>query len=95
MLQRGSTGDSILAFDRAIALCEESGASYYLNSSLLFRAEAYFKKTLYAAALADLLRLPPAYQTYVPDVGMRSKEQITAEASVALQKQEKSRFRMK
>jgi tetratricopeptide (TPR) repeat protein len=95
LLHSGSTTEAILAFDKAVALGQDSGVHYYTNSTLLPRSDANFKQTRYAAALADALRLPPAYATYVPGAGMRTKEEVVTAAKEALHRQEKNRFRMK
>lgn len=86
LLKSGSTVDAIKAFGKAISLCETSGNHYYLNSSLLFRAEAHMKRAEYADALTDATPLPSGYQTYISGSGVRSKEKIISEAEAALKR---------
>ncbi len=89
LLQNGFTVDAINSFGKAISIGEKTGNHYYTNSSLLFRAEAYLKRADFKDALADVMHLPIGYQTYIPSSGMRSKEQITKEASAALARKHK------
>lgn len=93
LLQNGATVLAIDAFGSAIALGEEANYHYYTNSSLLLRADAHLKRTNFAEALADVMRLPTGYQVYIPGSGMRTKEQISAEASMSLEKKAKMRGR--
>lgn len=91
LLQNGSTIDAIAAFSNAITLGENSGNHYYTNSSLIFRADAYLKRADYVEALADAEHLPLGYQAHISGSGMRSKEQISVEASAALARKAKQR----
>ena len=84
LLQVGETTAAIDAFSRALDLGEKANYHYYMNPSLLFRAQSHIKLGNYAEALADARRLPINYQTHIPGSGMRSKEQIVAEAEAAL-----------
>jgi len=84
LLESGAATLAIDAFSRAISLGEKADNNYYTNSSLLFRAEAHLKLANFTEALSDAERLPPRYQAYLPGSGMRSGEQISAEASAAL-----------
>lgn len=93
LLQSGATLDAIDAFGKAIQLGEAAGNHFYTNSSLLFRAEAYLKRTDFRAALADSARLPGGYKTHIPGSGMRSKEEISSEAETAIARKSKTRFR--
>ena len=93
LLQNGATVKAIDAFSRAIALGDEADFHYYTDSSLLFRADAHLKRTNFADALADVMRLPAGYKVYISGSGMRSKEQISAEASMALEKKSQQQFR--
>ncbi len=86
LLQSGATVDAIDVFSRAINLGEEADHHYYTNSSLLFRADAHLKRADFVEALKDIGHLPSGYQAYLPGSGMRSKEQIFAEANAALAK---------
>lgn len=84
LLQAGSTLDAIEAFGRAIHIGTASENNYYTSSALIFRAEAHLRRADFEEALADAAWLPDAYRTYIPGSGMRSKEDISAEASAAL-----------
>lgn len=84
LLESGSTIDAIVAFEKAICIGEKLDDGYYMNSSLLFKAEAHLRRANYAEALADVVRLPNGYRAHVSGVGMRTKEQIEAEAKAAM-----------
>jgi tetratricopeptide (TPR) repeat protein len=84
LLQNGDTVDAVAAFDRSIAIGTEEDSHYYTSSSLLFRADAHLKLTNFEEALADSENLPVGYKAYLPGTGMRSKEEIAAEANAAL-----------
>lgn len=68
------------AFTQALHLSDAAGNSYYENSCRIFRAEARLKLKNCKEALTDAKELPGRYSTYLPGIGMRSKEQIIAEA---------------
>lgn len=93
LLQSGATLEAIDAFGKAIHLGEAVGNRFYTNSSLLFRAEAYLKRTDFGEALADSAKLPGGYKTHIPGSGMRSKEEISSEAETAIDRQSRNRFR--
>ncbi|NVD97748.1 M48 family metallopeptidase [Massilia sp. BJB1822] len=95
MLGFGDTSQAVAAFDKAIQLGREKKFAYYENSSSLFRAEALLKLNLYKEALEDARRLPPGYGTYIAGSGMRTKEQILKEATDALERIKKNRFKMR
>lgn len=86
LLQNGDTAAAINAFDRAISLGDSNGSAYYANSSHLFRAIAHLKKTNFNDALADAEKLPIGYKTHVSGEGMRSREDLIAEAKRGLVK---------
>lgn len=84
LLQNGETQEAIKVFGKAIDIGESTDNHYYTNSSLLFRSEAYLKRTDFNEAISDTLRLPEGYKTYISGSGMRSKEEIYSEALAAL-----------
>lgn len=81
------------AFTSALELGEAARNSHYNNSCHIFRAEVRLKRTHYKEALADARELPNRYSTHIPGTGMRSKEQISAEAERELTRRENSRFK--
>lgn len=89
----GEMARAELAFTGALELGRAACNTYYKSSSHLFRAEARLKCADYKEALADVRELPDQYSTYMPGVGMRSKEQIAVDAQRELGRQEKSRFK--
>ena len=95
LLKNGDTAAAIENFTRAIDHGAQHQLNYYTNSSLLFRAEAFLKLTDYENALKDASRLPESYEAHVAGQGMRSKEAILSEATLALEKRSKSRFQFK
>ena len=92
LLQNGDTVDAIGAFNQAIVLGTEANFHYYTNSSHLFRAVAHLKRTNFAEALADVVRLPTGYKANLPDSGMHSKEDIATEAKAGLASKLTRRF---
>ena len=84
LLQNGNTAEAVTAFDCSIAIGTKENVHYYTSSSLLFRADAHLKLTNFAEALQDSENLPAGFKAYLPGTGMRSKEQITAEANDSL-----------
>jgi tetratricopeptide (TPR) repeat protein len=95
MLSVGETSAAVAALSIAIKLGKEKKFTYYENSSFLYRAEAQLKLNLYKEALEDAGRLPAGYGTYISGSGMRTKEQISKEATDALKRLEKNRFKMR
>ncbi len=91
LLRGAATVPAIAAFDRSIALCEQSGNRYYLHASLLCRASARLKLAHIAASMRDALRLPPRYGSWVPGEGMRAKEELLSAAHAALERRRKGR----
>jgi len=90
----GELGPAELAFTSALELGHVARNTYYKNSCHLFRAEARLRRADYQAALADARELPNQYATSLPGIGMRSKEQIAADAERELNKKEKSKFKL-
>lgn len=95
LLKNGDTAAAVENFTRAIYHGAQQQFNYYTNSSLLFRAEAFLKLTDYENALKDASRLPESYEAHVTGQGMRSKKAIISEATLAVEKQSKSRFQFK
>lgn len=93
LLQNGATSEAIDAFGQAVDLGLTENNNYYTNSSLLFRAEAFLKRAAFDEAIADADRLPAGYRTPIPGSGMRSKEQISAEAAAALARKSRHKIR--
>lgn len=91
LLRGAATAPAIAAFDRAITLCEESGAADCLHAALLYRASAHLKLAHLAAALRDAMRLPPGYGGWVPGEGMRAKEELLSAAHAALERRRAGR----
>jgi tetratricopeptide (TPR) repeat protein len=84
-LKRGLTAQAVDSFTAAIEIGEEAGFDYYRQGALLFRAEAYLKLCDFESAINDCSVLPVGYKTYMSSAaGMRSKEDILAEANAAL-----------
>lgn len=84
-LQRGLTAQAVASFTTAIEIGDKAGFEYYRQGSLLFRAEAYLKLCDFENAINDCSVLPAGYKTYMGSAGgMRSKEDILAEANAAL-----------
>jgi tetratricopeptide (TPR) repeat protein len=81
------------AFTRSLEMGAVANNAYYKNSCHLFRAEARLKGMEYEEAFADAQVLPDRYSTHMPGMGMRSKEQIMADAERELARVEKSRFK--
>jgi tetratricopeptide (TPR) repeat protein len=81
------------AFTCALELGRASHFTYYKNSCHLFRGEARLRRADYTGALGDARELPDQYSTHMPGLGMRSKEQIAADAERELTKRENSRFK--
>lgn len=95
LLKNGDTTAAVESFTHAIDHGTQQEFNYYTNSSLLFRAEAFLKLTDYENALKDALRLPDSYEAHVAGQGMRSKETIISESTLAIEKRSKSRFQFK
>ena len=91
LLRGAATAPAIAAFDRAITLCEESGAADCLHAALLYRASAHLKLAHLAAALRGAMRLPPGYGGWVPGEGMRAKEELLSAAHAALERRRAGR----
>ena len=93
LLKNGSTADAIRAFSAAIKVDAEAESVYYTAGALLFRAEANLKICNYDEAIADVSNLRPGFKTHIPGSGMRSKENIFNEATEALTRKTKFRFK--
>jgi tetratricopeptide (TPR) repeat protein len=93
LLQGGATSEAIDAFGRAVEIGAAENDTYYTNASLLFRAEAFLKRADFDEAFADAARLPDGYRTHIPGSGMRSKEEIASEATAAIGKKARNKFR--
>lgn len=93
LLKNGSTTDSIHAFSAAIKADAEAESVYYTEPALLFRAEANLKVCNYEEAIADVSSLRPGFKTHISGSGMRSKEQIFNEATEALARKSKFKFK--
>ena len=90
------SGEMVLAdtaFTSSLKLGAAARNAHYKNSSQLFRAQARLTRMDYKEALADAQQLPDQYATYVPGLGMRSKEQISVDAERELSRKEKTRFK--
>ncbi len=95
LLQNGNTLDAIAAFGTAINLGKSSGNNYYSNSSLLFRSEAFLKRDDLEDAINEVTGLPNGYGTYISGTGMRTRENILDDATAALKRKSKNKFRPK
>lgn len=93
LLQSGATSEAIDAFGQAVEIGVTENNTYYTNASLLFRAEAFLKRADFDEAVADAARLPDGYRTHIPGSGMRSKEDISAEAAAAIGRKAKNKCR--
>lgn len=92
-LQCGETSAAGESFRKAVLADAAASSNYYTNSSLLLSAEAQLRLANYAAALANAGPLPDGYKVYIPGTGMRTKEDVIGEASNALARKEKNRFK--
>lgn len=95
LLQNGSTREAIERFGDAVKVGEAAANHYYTNSALLFGAEGKLKMCDFEAALRDVAHLPDGYKAYFSGTGMRTKEDIAGEASVALERKALSKFQPK
>jgi tetratricopeptide (TPR) repeat protein len=68
------------AFTSSLALGKAARNTYYKNSCHIFRAEVRLTMRDFKEALVDAQILPDLYSTNLPGIGMRSKEQIIADA---------------
>jgi uncharacterized protein YacL (UPF0231 family) len=95
LLKNGDTVAAVENFTLAIDHGVQQKFNYYKDSSLLFRAEAFLKLTEYENALKDASNLPESYVVHVSGQGMRSREAIISEATLAIEKRSKSRFQFR
>lgn len=93
LLRMGSTEAAIRALSETISADARAGSSYYTEGALLFRAEAHLKNCDYREAIADVSNLRPGFKTFISGSGMRGKEQIFEEATRALAKKSKFKFK--
>ncbi|WP_343728927.1 hypothetical protein [Duganella sp.] len=87
----GEMAKAEAAFTTSLKLSNAVLNTHYKNSCHLFRAAARLKRAHYQEALADAQSLPDQYSTYMPGMGVRSKEHIIVEVERELSRIPKSR----
>jgi tetratricopeptide (TPR) repeat protein len=93
LLRIGATSDAIVALTNAIRADNEAASDYYTEGALFFRAVAHLKMCDYKEAISDISIVRSGFKTYVPNDGMRTREQVLDEAEEALSKKKKFQFR--
>jgi len=78
--QLGEMAQAEEAFTSSLALGKAARNTHYKNSCHIFRAEARLKLKDFKKALFDAQKLPDLYSAHLSGVGMRSKEEIIADA---------------
>ena len=78
LLKTKKPKEAVAAFSEAIELGEKEQFDYYTNSSLMHRAEAYLQLSKWREAEADCLRVPQGYSSFLPGLGVKTREQMLA-----------------
>lgn len=95
LLKSGATAEAIESFSEAVKAGIVAKNDYYTDSSLLFGAEAKLKVCDYEGAAKDISDVADGFRAYIPGTGMRSKEDILAEARAAIERKSKFKFQFK